>query len=127
MLTMRQWTAIAINIILGNALLLTMGFGKTDLRGDLMFALEHSAVAVILLFAIFKLLSWSASWLAIAPAALVATFGVPALVFAFPHISQPLLAILFFTSKAGLLYVVPMFVVNCGLLRWGTRERRTNR
>jgi hypothetical protein len=129
MLTTRQWIAIAINIVLGNAVLLYLGFGKADPRGDLMFALELSAVAVALLFASFKLLPWGASWLTIVPAALIISFGVPTLVFAFPYISQPLAAMLtgFWTSVAGAMFVLPMFVLNCVLLRWGTRERRTNR
>lgn len=94
-----------------------------------MFSLELSAVAIALLFAAFKLLPWDASWLAIVPTALIISFGVPTLVFAFPHMAQPLAAMLagFWVSVAGVLFVLPMFLLNCGLLRWGTRERRTNR
>lgn len=130
MLTQRQWIAIAINLVAGHAVLLAAGVTFENLFSSADFPLGLSAIAVVLMVLAFKLLRWDASWLTIVPTALVVSSGVPFFFFAAPYFFQNLGGALFVgltITVAGSYLVLPMFILNCVLLRWGTRERRSNR
>lgn len=130
MLTTRQWISVALNIVTGHALLLAAGAKYEDFIANPRGSMGLSAVAVVLMVLAFKFLRWDASWRAIVPASLLVSSGVPFIFFAAHFLQENLLGALFVgitMTIAAFYLVLPMFLLNCLLLRWGTRSRRTNR
>lgn len=129
-MTTRQWITVAINIVIGVALVLYQGIPhELSLRAMAIQALSYSLFISVLLFAVFKAIRWDAKWITVLFAAIVITFAYSILlgVIAFaPELTTKLgggfiLAEKERNVKAGLA------VVNFVLMYWSTRERRTNR
>ena len=127
-MSLRKWIVIALNLIVGNAILSLSVLQRSEGINALYWILCFSGAALALLLIALKLLPWGASWIWIVLASGIISILVPGIAVglqASPEAGPILVAAL----AVGLSwpFSLGMFVLNCVLFRWASRERRSAR